>query len=79
MGNVCLQMHSNQLQKSIMCLSVHIQNKGSNSKLYMIPRGAISCRRVFRPLTVVGSLELDGTRLGNQSSSSVWGQNNLQG
>ncbi|XP_057472742.1 uncharacterized protein LOC130761262 [Actinidia eriantha] len=79
MGKVCLHMHSNQLQKSIMCLSVHIQNKGSNSKLYMIPGGAISCRRVFRPLTVVGSLELDGTHLGNQSSSSVWGRNNLQG
>ncbi|GMP70608.1 hypothetical protein CsSME_00029397 [Camellia sinensis var. sinensis] len=47
MGQLCLHMHPDQLQNSIMWLSVHIQNKGYDSKLYMIPSGAIFYRRLL--------------------------------
>ncbi|KAI8005374.1 hypothetical protein LOK49_LG08G00295 [Camellia lanceoleosa] len=50
------------IQTSYKCLS-HIQNKGCNSKLYMIPGGAISYRCVLRISVVAGSLELDGTTI----------------
>ncbi|CAL5405387.1 unnamed protein product [Camellia sinensis] len=62
MGQLCLHMHPDQLQKSIMRLS-NIQNEGCNSKSYMIPGGAISYRCVLRISASAGSLELDGTMI----------------
>ncbi|XP_028104668.1 uncharacterized protein LOC114303718 isoform X4 [Camellia sinensis] len=79
MGQLCLHMHPDQLQKSIMCLSVHIQSKACNRKLYMIPGGAISDRHVLRTSASAGSIELDSTHQGNEASFSVWGPNDPQG
>ncbi|XP_052202771.1 uncharacterized protein LOC127807630 isoform X2 [Diospyros lotus] len=79
-GQVCLHINSEQLQTSILCFPFSIQNKRGNSKLYMIPNKAISCCHILRPSAgSSGSIELDGTRQGDQASSSVSSPNNLPG
>uniref|UniRef100_A0A5B6YP78 Putative nephrocystin-3 isoform X1 n=1 Tax=Davidia involucrata TaxID=16924 RepID=A0A5B6YP78_DAVIN len=77
-GQVCLNVHSDQLQKGIMCFSVHLQNRKCNIKLYMKPDTSISHNCVLRPFATAGSLEVDGERQGNQVSSGVLGPTNSQ-
>ncbi|KAA8533580.1 hypothetical protein F0562_030986 [Nyssa sinensis] len=77
-GQVRLYMHSDQLQKGIMCFSVHLQNRRCNIKLYTKPYRSISRNSVLRAFATAGSLEVDGEHQGNRVSSGVLSPNNSQ-
>ncbi|XAR52195.1 hypothetical protein NMG60_11020132 [Bertholletia excelsa] len=74
---VSLHLAPGQLHNGNMCLSFHTQNTGCKRKLYKVP-SAISYCHVLRPSASPGSIELDGTTKGNQTSPSTLSPDNVQ-
>ncbi|XP_059629009.1 uncharacterized protein LOC132271592 isoform X2 [Cornus florida] len=75
-GQVCLHMHSSQLQKSIASSCFYLRNRKCNMKLYMVPITSNSRHCVLRATS--GSLEVHGTQEQTQVSSGVLDRDNSQ-